>query len=163
MNNREWLQSLATTDVHALNEWFDSEHVENQNGILDGARTALDAKSVDCTDSREKLEADIDAYLDREYGIIPGIVAMIPGWLDRQAAITERGHAVDNLAIEELRRQRDELQSDNALLLDANARLQRSLAEASEEREAYREAFSKALGYADDIATIYVDVESGRS
>ena len=43
---------------------------------------------------------------------------------------------------------REKLKAENALLLDANARLQRSLAEASEERESCREKFGEALDYA---------------
>ena len=61
-------------------------------------------------DSREKLEAEVrfiaSVNEDNEKGI-ELFENMVLDLLDRQAAITERGHAVDNLAIEELRRQRD--------------------------------------------------------
>lgn len=112
--NKEWLYSL---DPHALTEWFESEHdsndtlgakkvvsvhtgtandanvsehVETANDTLDGARAALDAK----LDSRAKLEADIHEYVH----VIAGATlmderadeAVVHGWLDRQAAITER-------------------------------------------------------------------------
>ena len=30
--NREWLQELASNDVHALNEWFDAEHANDALG-----------------------------------------------------------------------------------------------------------------------------------
>lgn len=54
--------------------------------FIEAAQRAIDVEN----DSREKLEADIDDYLESEYGIVPGVVAMIPEWLDRQAAIAER-------------------------------------------------------------------------
>ena len=41
MNNREWLYSL---DVADLSDWFDAEHVENQERALDGDTAALNAK-----------------------------------------------------------------------------------------------------------------------
>lgn len=41
MNNREWLYSL---DVADLADWFDAEHVENQELALDGDTAALEAE-----------------------------------------------------------------------------------------------------------------------
>lgn len=111
--NKEFLYSL---DPHALTEWFESEHgsndtlaakkvvsvhtgtandanvsehVETANGTLDGARAALEVK----IDSRAKLEADIHEYVH----VIAGATlmderadeAVVHGWLDRQAAITQ--------------------------------------------------------------------------
>ena len=76
-------------------------------------------------DTREKLEADIrklyshstvtlmypqSANKTTDY-IGPISVDTVLGWLDRQAAITEREHSVDNISIDELRKQRDELQA----------------------------------------------------
>lgn len=191
MNNREWLQELASNDVHALNAWFDSEHVEDANGTLDALSDGLDAKFGDCTDSREKLEADMENAI-AEYGAAEWIAGsndeMLKGYdydvffklLDRQAAMT--AHANNELikwqaaTVSRLQAERDELQAkvdeltadlkdegrtvnelgdenlalkaDNALLLDANAKLQRSLAEASEECDSYREKLGEALDYA---------------
>ena len=59
-----------------------SEHVEDANGTLDGARVALDAK----IDSRAKLEADVQKWC----GMYAYQVDMVIVWLNRQAAITER-------------------------------------------------------------------------
>lgn len=175
--NRDWLNNLASTDVSALNAWMDAEHVEDANGTLDALSDGLDAKSGDCTDSREKLEADVrklysyststllyppSANKTTDY-IRSVSVDTVLGWLDRQAAITRADdedicdtcewpslaeydqEAHDRIA---------ELQADNAVLLDANARLQRSLAEASEECEAYREKFGEALDYAAAILNL---------
>ena len=51
MNNREWLYSL---DVADLSDWFDAEHVENQERALDGDTDALEAK---CSKLYDELDA----------------------------------------------------------------------------------------------------------
>ena len=66
-------------------------------------------------DTREKLEADVRDLIERNFpwhGIVNSLFTDACLWLDRQAAITERTHAVDNLAIEELRKQIDELTAE---------------------------------------------------
>lgn len=165
--NREWLQELASNDVHALNEWFDSEHVEDANGTSDALSDGLGEKSCDCTDSREKLEADVCDRLNemaRFSWRVDSTMEIAKGWLDRQAAMT--AHANNELikwqaaTVSRLQAERDELQAkvdkltadlkdegrtvnelgdenlalkaDNSLLLNANARLQRALAETRE-------------------------------
>lgn len=69
--NRDWLYSL---DVADLADWFDAEHVENQDGTLDGDTAALNAKiaelerklriswEYECKfqDERDVLQARVD-------------------------------------------------------------------------------------------------------
>ena len=141
--NREWLYSL---EPHELSEWFDAEHAETD---------VSSAIAYENSDSREKLEADVrDHFWHNDWCRTD----MVLEWLDRQAAITERetikseykalrkendelrakvkeltadlkdeGRTVNELSDENLA-----LKAENALLLDANARLQRSLAETRE-------------------------------
>ena len=90
-------------------------------------------------DTREKLEADVREYLTHG-GKVAGNQAMLAAtivWLDRQAAITERTHAVDNLAIEELRKQVDELTAKHQNDYDA---WQLQMDELTAERDRLREA-----------------------
>ena len=178
MNNSEWLRSLEPAQLKA---WFESEHgtpttVQDvcdeyapklSNDTL-GAKKVVSAESVDAndgnvslkdssddtqsfTDSREKLEADIDDYLATEYGCIPGVVAMVPEWLDRQAAITEREifdempHTRDKFA--ELQAQVDRLTAERDNLVD-------DLLICNSERERYREAFGEALDKAAEIVKL---------
>lgn len=109
MNNREWLYSL---DVADLADWFDAEHVDDNDvltrksdvradgvcandGFMDldscthGVRTFASE-----TDSREKLEADVYRAADEMEEFTHGEKFIntnkILRWLDRQAAITER-------------------------------------------------------------------------
>ena len=60
-----------------------------------GAETSQEPREADenaCTqDSREKLEAEMAEYLEHDwYMLAPGLLEKMSGWLDRQAAITER-------------------------------------------------------------------------
>lgn len=91
MNNRDWLYTMQPRD---LARWFDAEHVE-PNDDLPPEKGASDADvnvTTESCDSREKLEADMAEYLEREwYMLAPGLLEKMRGWLDRQAAITERG------------------------------------------------------------------------
>ena len=48
-------------------------------------------ESVEEPDTREKLEAEMAEYLEYDwYMLAPGLLEKMSGWLDRQAAITER-------------------------------------------------------------------------
>lgn len=109
--NREWLFSLSLDELYA---WFDAEHVDAQrdnNGTCPiGNGTASDDSKAHSTkptlsqlfgilsdevDSREKLEADAWAGCDHLTTTNGETLVNVPwgrliGWLDRQAAITER-------------------------------------------------------------------------
>ena len=124
--NREWLYSL---DVADLADWFDAEHVENQEQALDGDT------EPENEDSRERLEAEIESY--SAFNIMDTITLdMVIGWLDRQAAITERECRKPNWSYCETCEALEKLTS---------------------ERERYREKFGKCLDYADAIHALMDD------
>ena len=170
MTNYEWLLQMGGEERQA---WFNAEHVDANDvltrkgdvradgvcandGFMDldscthGVRTFASE-----TDSREKLEADIDDYLESEYGIVPGVVAMIPEWLDRQAAITaeetsdvwEEYRDATQREIAELTAERDKLESEAQVWRDGFEKSMR-------EREQYRELFSKSLTLAAEIVNL---------
>lgn len=67
MTNYEWLLNMSGEERQA---WFDAEHVENQNGTLDGARAALDAKFAELTAKCYELQAQVDVLTyERDYYI----------------------------------------------------------------------------------------------
>lgn len=126
MNNREWLYSL---DVADLADWFDAEHAEHQDGTLDGDT------EPENEDSRERLEAEIESY--SAFDIMDTITLdMVIGWLDRQAAITER-----------------ECRKPNWSYCETCEALEKLTAE----RERYREKFGKCIDYADAIHALMDD------
>ena len=99
MTNEEWLESLAHNDIPALREWFKADHVESpESGALvqcaqidwEGRERAADGDTEpENADSRERLEAEIESY--SAFSMMDTITLdMVIGWLDRQAAITER-------------------------------------------------------------------------
>lgn len=89
---------IGTTSVEFAEKWLthEPEPAEDVNGTADGARTAQDAKSdVSPVDSRTQLIADIQAWLEGNVGFsvwLTDLMEQVYGWLDRQAAITEREH-----------------------------------------------------------------------
>lgn len=75
--NRDWLFSLPLEEQYA---WMNAEH---QDGTLDGDT------EPESEDSRERLEAEIESY--SAFDMMGTITLdMVIGWIDRQAAITER-------------------------------------------------------------------------
>ena len=109
MNNLDWLYTMQPRD---LARWFDAEHVEPNDDLspekgvsyLDGGSNVAYIAPVSSSspietgnqDSREKLERDVRNHI--VISITPnkpddGVLAPVGtvfGWLDRQAAITER-------------------------------------------------------------------------
>ena len=84
-------------------------------------------------DTREQLERSIDRFLGSWTGWSVSIKVLreaIIGWLDRQAAITEREY------------------------MGRIAELQAKLDKARNEREMYRECFGKSVDKADEIRAI---------
>lgn len=138
MTNKEWLDYLAHNAPDELAAWFDAEHVETPNGTLQSDTAALEAKSSD--DSREKLEADVYRAADEMDRFYCGEkfidTRKIIGWLDRQAAITER-----------------ECRKPNWSYCETCEALEKLTAE----RERYRDKFSKCLDYADAIHALMDD------
>lgn len=120
--NREFLNDLANNDPHALDEWMSEEHVFQSDMVNCGkpfkeGDAVLDSAVIKPTDSREKLEADMamfcNGYMmdERQRGEVRNL-------LDRQAAITKSEWAhVHDLYIDDLRRERDELERKLETLL----------------------------------------------
>lgn len=161
---RDWQHTLGPVDAQSKTEPKLTEQSESLS---------------DETDSREKLEAEVD-----NFGFIMNLESyqldMIRGWLDRQAAITERDVRtylnrsdseliqvkVDNLqgqikhlreeiakrdkGVERLKRQRDEAR----VQLE---NLAHDLAECGREREAYRDACGQLLDLADQMRLVRLD------
>ena len=96
--NREWLYAL---DVADLTDWFDAEHVDDDgvsrsnDGVAAEHETdnTCNKSGENVTDSRTQLVADIQAWLESNVGFsvwLTDVMEQAHGWLDRQAAITER-------------------------------------------------------------------------
>ena len=89
-------------------------------------------------DTREQLERSIDRFLGSWTGWSVSIKVLreaIIGWLDRQAAITEREY------------------------MGRIAELQAELDKTRNEREMYRECFGKSVDKADEIRAIMASME----
>ena len=126
MNNYQWLLQMDGADRKA---WFDAEHVETEERALDGDT------EPENEDSRERLEAEIESY--SAFDMMDTITLdMVIGWLDRQAAITER-----------------ECRKPNWSYCETCEALEKLTAE----RERYREKFGKCIDYADAIHALMDD------
>lgn len=133
-------------------------------------------------DTREQLERSIDRFLGSWTGWSVSIKVLreaIIGWLDRQAAITERecidkriadqiGNMWESRKIAELQAKLNYLEGHGVEIVDAVAggyevynewhrkadELQAKLDKARNEREMYRECFGKSVDKADEIRAI---------
>ena len=156
--NRDWLFSLPLEEQYA---WMNAEHQER---ALDGDT------EPENEDSRERLEAEIESY--SAFDIMDTITLdMVIGWIDRQAAITEREFRKPNWsycetceALEKLTAERDELKGqvftlkvECDYLTSACDDLENELHKAKAERERYREKFGKCIDYADAIHALMDD------
>ena len=114
--NREWLYAL---DVADLTDWFDAEHVDDDgvsrsnDGVAAEHETdnTCNKSGENVTDSRFKLETDIHRWLTSHVAVsvyAKDVEAEVYGWLDRQAAITEREY-MERSGISELQARVDEL------------------------------------------------------
>ena len=114
--NREWLYAL---DVADLTDWFDAEHVDDDgvsrsnDGVAAEHETdnTCNKSGENVADSRTQIVADINAWLSGNVGIsvwLTDVVEQVHGWLDRQAAITEREY-MERSGISELQARVDEL------------------------------------------------------
>lgn len=131
MTNKEWLDYLAHNAPDELAAWFDAEHVETEERVLDGDTAAQDG------DSREQLEADVrkiaEAYnMDTQrHGterFAHELYYSIMHLLDRQRAITKREWAhVHDMYIDELRKERDDAESRSDKLTAERDNLQEKL------------------------------------
>lgn len=98
-------------------------------------------------DTREQLERSIDRFLGSWTGWSVSIKVLreaIIGWLDRQAAITER-ECIDKRVADQI---------GNMWKSQKIAELQAKLDKARNEREMYRECFGKSVDKADEIRAI---------
>lgn len=190
--NREWLYGLDVADLAA---WFDAEHVEPNDGLApkDGVSDPDGGSNVAymAQDSREKLEADVLKYYthtvstamwppsaNKHTDMVSVSMDDVLGWLDRQAAITEREcesaawkanyrHAMaraDKLQgqVNELTAERGEIaeligwrgevdgNSGRPLLVPMVA----AMCEGSELAAELREKLSQAIGHASDIIAL---------
>ena len=140
--------AMGQSSTHSIAQSKTEPKLSEQSESLSDAISENHGKSQDSEiDSREKLEADIDDYLESEYGIIPGVVAMIPEWLDRQAAITEREckERVDFSLI---------TQTANALFPDYQERiaeLERKLEAATDANTDYRDEWHRVCAERMDL------------
>ena len=145
--NREWLYSL---DVADLADWFDAEHVETKERALDGDT------EPENEDSRERLEAEIESY--SAFDMMDTITLdMVIGWLDRQAAITEREYG---------ERMASEAMCSNvcAVVCEQRGRiaeLQAQVYELTAEREQYRKLFGMAPDWAHEITMLESSIDEG--
>ena len=62
MTNWEWLEALANNSPDELQAWFDSEHVETQNGTSHGDTAALEAKIAALTAELDSARRDRETY-----------------------------------------------------------------------------------------------------
>ena len=98
-------------------------------------------------DTREQLERSIDRFLGSWTGWSVSIKVLreaIIGWLDRQAAITER-ECIDKRVADQI---------GNMWKSQKIAELQAELDKTRNEREMYRECFGKSVDKADEIRAI---------
>lgn len=150
MTNYEWLLQMGGDERKA---WFDAEHndglaaksgasvssVEANDGNVSLKDSSDDTQSF--TDSREKLEADVRKSL--------GFTTKdVFGWLDRQAAITERE------IFDEMPYIRDKMRGLKAQV----DRLTADLHASNREREHLRNQLGIALDHAHDICSL-VDLD----
>ena len=163
--NREWLYAL---DVADLTDWFDAEHLDD-DGVSrsnDGVAAEHETDNTgnksgeNVTDSRTQIVADINAWLSGNVGIsvwLTDVVEQVRGWLDRQAAITERECAWRWQQIAEARdraeMERDALAADLKECMEQNDKL-------SDERERWRGTCGMMTDAAHEIERILAEMEA---
>lgn len=145
--NREWLYSL---DVADLSDWFDAEHVEHKERALDGDT------EPESEDSREQLEAEIESY--SAFDIMDTITLdMVIGWLDRQAAITERECRKPNWDYCETCEALEKLTAERDNWKEHSRTIEYRCKKAETDCEIYRKKFGKCIDYADAIHALMDD------
>lgn len=159
--NREWLNSLASTDIPGLDAWMNAEHTESNelvDNLMRGVVENMSAK--DAIDSREKLETDIHRWLTSHVAVsvyAKDVEAEVYGWLDRQAAITEQECAWRWRHIAEARDraeiERDALAAELKECMELNDKL-------SDERERWRGTCGMMTDAAHEIERILAEMEA---
>lgn len=150
MTNKEWLDYLAHNAPDELAAWFDAEHVEHQDGTLDGDTEPEneDSRELILTDLEKKTREwhDYDGNYMRIYSGVA--YAQMKELLDRQAAITE----------EQTRCKWVTASADEIAAWRSKAeKLKEQVYELTAERERYREKFGKCIDYADAIHALMDD------
>ncbi len=137
---------IGTTSVEFAEQWlaYEPEPAEDVNGTADGARTAPDAKSdASPVDSRTQLIADIQAWLESNVGFsvwLTDLMEQVHGWLDRQAAITEREcRDYEDALREQHHKRRFELKGQVDRLTAERDALADDLKECMEERDYWKQ------------------------
>lgn len=148
--NKEWLFSLPLEEQYA---WMNAERTESPtSATMQQIRQVIESTvkrgvygdtEPENADSREQLEADVRGTVPEWH------VDMVIGWLDRQAAITER----DATKRHELFCETCEAESDKQIaeLTAERDNLADDLLVADKQREWYRKKFGKCIDYADAI------------
>ena len=135
-----------------------NEYDELIDMILDFLKQAVESGDYEYEDSRERLEADMAEYLEREwYMLAPGLLEKMGGWLDRQAAITEHEYG---------ERMASEAMCSNvcAVVCEQRGRiaeLQAQVYELTAEREQYRKLFGMAPDWAHEITMLESSIDEG--
>ena len=170
MTNYEWLLHMDGAERQA---WFDAEHDDMSfdaaliAGVDDTSKNSEILRNEQ--DSREKIEADVRKWCAM-MGMQPYQLDFVYGWLDRQAAITERECRKPNWdyceTCEELQRLQaecDKLNREIEAIKAANddyradaMKNAQILGECMADRDAYRELCSKMLDGADNMRQIAV-------
>lgn len=154
--NYPWLKDeIERRDEYIAQLEAELAHQRPQNhgsGAIEGESVKVPAEDETEAhsepDSREKLEADMAAWLDDNLCVDCYDADIAYGWLDRQAAITERcwmqingantsANIVLNKRIKELEHQRTVMA--------------KKLMSAERDRDRYRAALGKAIDCADEI------------
>ena len=153
--NKEWLFSLPLDEQIA---WMNQEHVEGENGILDGDTAAenADSRELILTDLEKKTREwhDYDGNYMRIYSDVA--YAQMKELLDRQAAITEEKTRYKwvTASAEEIAAWRSKAEKMKEQVYELTAErdnLADDLLIANKQREWYRKKFGKCLDYADAI------------
>ena len=146
MNNYQWLLQMDGAERKA---WFDAEHVEHQDGTLDGDTEpeSEDSRELILTDLEKKTREwhDYDGNYMRIYSGVA--YAQMKELLDRQAAVTEEKTrykwvtaSAEEIAAwrskaEKLQAQVDELKAERVKLKSQICKLEDGLVRTSDERD----------------------------
>ena len=159
---KEWLESAIGSEMRQSTpeERAEYERMRAKYSTNVGANIFDLERQAEIPDSREKLEADIREYVHYIAGATlmsdRADEAVVHGWLDRQAAITEReclvlsvdgADAILTAENAKLQEQVDRLTAERDNLVD-------NLLICNSERERYREAFGEALDKAAEIVKL---------
>lgn len=127
----------------------DSREKSGKAVFVDGVQVFPPKALEHMADSREKLEAEMAEYLERDwYMLAPGLLEKMSGWLDRQAEITY--HEIVDRWAEHLH----PIEQRSADLTAKVSELERAYHCACHERDELRETLSRLLGLCDEMQRV---------